>query len=233
MTFTEELASEIDEVYKTQWQERNGNVVPEAENVGLGNDAIRLDGTVLYADLADSSSLVKTFPAWYAAEVYKSFLVSACRIIRRNGGEITAFDGDRVMGVYLGDNKNTSAAKTALQLNHVVQEIINPKLNKKYPDKNYTLLHAVAVDTSRLFVARTGIRGSNDLVWVGTAANTAAKLCSLRDAGFASYITSNVFDAMHESAKNGGRPKQPMWESCVSQKFGINLYRSGWRWSPG
>ena len=127
MSFTQDLANEVDEIFKTQWNERNGNVVPEAENVQLGNDAVRLDGTVLYADLADSTSLVKALPAWYAAEVYKSYLVCACRIIRKNGGEITAFDGDRVMGVYLGEYKNTSAAKTALQLNHVVQEIINPK----------------------------------------------------------------------------------------------------------
>src|SRR2546422_3811380 len=62
MTFTEELAGEIDDVFKTQWAERSGNVVPEADNVGLGNDAVRLEGTVLYADLAESSALVKPFP---------------------------------------------------------------------------------------------------------------------------------------------------------------------------
>ena len=232
MSFTQDLANEVDEIFKTQWNERNGNVVPEAENVQLGNDAVRLDGTVLYADLADSTSLVKALPAWYAAEVYKSYLVCACRIIRKNGGEITAFDGDRVMGVYLGEYKNTSAAKTALQLNHVVQEIINPKLKQKYPDKNYTLLHAVGVDTSRLFVARTGIRGSNDLVWVGTDANAAAKLCSLREAGYSSYITPAVFDVMADSVKYGGDQKQPMWESRTWEKHGLKLYRSDWRWRP-
>ena len=232
MTLTEELANEIDEVFKTQWQERNGNVVPETENVRLGKDAVLLEGTVLYADLAESSTLVKTFPAWYAAEVYKSFLVSACRIIRKNDGTITAFDGDRVMAVYLGDYKNTTAAKTALQINYAVQNIMNPKLKEKYPDKSYALRHAVGIDTSRLFVARTGIRGSNDLVWVGTAANTAAKLCTLREPGYSSYITAAVFNAMHESAKLGGPQKQPMWESRTWEKHGLNLYRSSWWWRP-
>ena len=33
----------------------------------------------------------------------------------------------------------------------------------------------LGIDTSKLFVARTGIRKSNDLVWVGRAANYAAK----------------------------------------------------------
>jgi class 3 adenylate cyclase len=137
------------------------------------------------------------------------------------------------MAVYLGDYKNTSAAKTALQLNHVVQEIINPRLKAKYPDKNYTLLHAVGVDTSRLFVARTGIRGSNDLIWIGTAANTAAELCTLREAGYSSHVTAAVFNVMHESVKFGGAQKQAMWESRSWEKHGLSLFRSGWRWSPG
>jgi hypothetical protein len=47
----------------------------------------------------------------------------------------------------------------------------------------------------------TGIRNSNDLVWVGRAPNIAAKLSSFREAGFASYITADVFAKLNDSAK--------------------------------
>jgi class 3 adenylate cyclase len=50
----------------------------------------------------------QNFKDWFAAEIYKSYLISACRIIRDNGGEITAFDGDRVMAVFIGNMKNTN-----------------------------------------------------------------------------------------------------------------------------
>src|SRR4051812_36873707 len=62
----------------------------------LSNDAVEIDGTVLYADLAESTPLVKGYKDWFAAEVYKNYLYCAARIIRLRGGVITAYDGDRV-----------------------------------------------------------------------------------------------------------------------------------------
>ena len=87
------------------------------------------------------------------------------------------------MAVYLGDGKNSSAARTALKINWTVKNVVNTAIKKQYPNTSYSVAHAVGIDTGKLFVARTGIRGSNDLVWVGRAANYAAKLCDLRDEG--------------------------------------------------
>ena len=137
MSILEDIQEEVNEVLETKWRRRDGDVVPEPEDVQLGNDAVCLDGTVLYADLAESTSLVKGYKDWFAAEVYKSYLVSACRLIRHNDGVITAFDGDRVMAVFIGDSKNSSAAKTALMINYVVREVINKSIKAKYPDTTF------------------------------------------------------------------------------------------------
>jgi class 3 adenylate cyclase len=234
MSVTAEISAEVDEIFKTQWTTRDGDKVPEPEDVQLGNHAVRLTGTVLYADLADSTIMVNSKPDWYAAEVYKSYLISACQIIRENGGEITAFDGDRVMAVYLGDYKNTSAAKTALQINYVVSQIINPKLKARYPEHSYQIRQVVGIDTSKLYVARTGIRGSNDLVWVGRAANYAAKLSSINEVGYSSYITQDVFKMLHKSAKFGNDGTgNLMWEPRQSDKVSVSIHRSSWWWNPG
>ena len=229
MSFGEELRKALDAILKTKWATRDGYVVPEAEDVQLGNDAVKLTGTVLYADLADSTGLVEGHKDWFAAEVYKSYLDCACRIISRHDGEITAFDGDRVMAVFIGETPNTSAAKAALQLNWAVDKIINPRIKQNYSDVTYTVRQCVGIDTSDLFVARTGIRGSNDLVWVGRAANIAAKLCSLREQHYSTYITEPVFKKLNEAAKFGGDPKRLMWESQSWR--GTTIYRSNWQWS--
>ena len=232
MSLTDDLTQEVHSILNTKWETRDGQVVPEADDVQLDNDAVLLDGTVLYADLAESTTLVSGYKNWFAAEVYKSYLVCACTIIRSNGGEITAFDGDRVMAVFIGDSKNTSAAKAALQINYAVQEIINPKIQQVYPKTNYELRQAVGIDTSKLFIARTGIRGSNDLVWVGRAANYAAKMCSFREGGYTTYITADVFDLLHDSVKYGGNPRALMWEQRNWEKQARTVYRTSWRWSP-
>jgi len=110
-----EIASAIDEILATDWVRRAGQQIPTTEDVKLGNDAVELDGAVLYADLVESTALVNSVKDSVAAEMYKVYLYSACELIRNNGGQITAFDGDRVMGVFIGEKKDDSAAKCALQ----------------------------------------------------------------------------------------------------------------------
>jgi class 3 adenylate cyclase len=231
MKKADEILAEIKDVFATKWQTRNGNKVPEPEDIKLGNDAVLLDGTVLYADMADSTALVNGYKDWFAAEIYKSYLVAACHVIRNNDGIITAFDGDRVMAVYIGENKNSTAAKTALQLNWVVNQI-NSILKTAYSTTSFTLRHSVGVDTSSLFVAKTGIRNSNDLVWVGRAANHAAKLSGLSDPGYSVFITEPVFNTLIDSSKNGGNPKRCMWDKGHWTDRNITIYKSNWHWTP-
>jgi class 3 adenylate cyclase len=230
MSFTNELVAEVSGILQTSWETRDGYVVPEPENVQLGNDAVKIDGTVLYADMADSTNLVNNYPSAFAARVFKSYLISACRIIRKNDGVITAFDGDRVMAVFIGDYKNTSATLCALQINYAVLKILNLQLQKQYPKTaaGFQLKHAVGIDTGELFVARTGIRGSNDLVWVGNPANFAAKMSSLREETYASWITDSVYKMINKSAKFSN--DQNMWET--RGWLGRTIYRSNWYWAP-
>jgi class 3 adenylate cyclase len=227
-----ELQKGVDNILATNWKQREGEVVPEAETVRLGNDAVELQATVLYADLIDSTGLVLGYKDWFAAEMYKAYLLCASELIRNNEGVVTAFDGDRVMGVFIGKTKNTAAAKCALQINHMVEKEINPRIRKSYPDTGFAVRQAVGIDTSRLFVAKTGVRGANDLVWVGRAANYAAKLCSLRDGRYSSFMTAEVYNKLLESSKYGGDPKQDMWTKFTWTEFGIVAYKSAWRWQP-
>jgi class 3 adenylate cyclase len=131
------------------------------------------------------------------------------------------------MGVYIGDYKNTSAAKTALRINYAMEKIIKPGIKSQYPTSTYEPGHSVGIDTSEILVARIGVRNDNDLVWVGRAANYAAKLCSLREGNYASFITGAVFDAMNDEGKfyNG----QNMWEERPwPSQNNMRIFRSSW-----
>ncbi|MGC4089436.1 MAG: adenylate/guanylate cyclase domain-containing protein [Polyangiaceae bacterium] len=230
MGLREDLESEVSTIFRKQWTTRDSENVPEPEDLRLGNDASKLDATVLYADMSDSTKLVDNHGAEFAAEVYKAYLVCAARIIKDVGGTITAYDGDRIMAVFMGRSKNTSAAKAALKINHAVLHIINPALKKQYPHTEFALGHVVGIDTSSLFAARIGVRNDNDIVWVGRAANYAAKLSAI-DNPNTTYITEDVFDILHESAKYGGSGREPMWERrSWTDMNGMTIYRSKWWW---
>ncbi len=225
----EDIESEIKKIFREVWAERDGDVVPESEGVQLGNDGVWLDATILYADMADTTDLVDGYKAQFAAEVYKAFLHAAAKIIRSESGEISAYDGDRIMAVFIGNSKNTSAARAALKINYARAYIINPAIKAQYPKTSYQLRHVVGIDTSKVFVARTGIRGANDLVWVGRAANHAAKLSAL-SSEYPSRITKAVYDVMNSSVKTSSDGRS-IWEAATWTDKGRQIYRSTWWWS--
>ncbi|MCB2177203.1 MAG: hypothetical protein KQH57_15440 [Actinomycetales bacterium] len=230
MGLKSELEAHAKKTHDDVWRRRKGDAVPDSSSVTFGTDAVELDGTVLYADLTDSTGLVNGYKDWFAAEVYKNYLYTAARIIRDQNGTITAYDGDRVMAVFIGNNKNTAAAKTALKINWAVRHILQPALGAKYPESKYKIEQKIGIDTSPLFVAKTGIRGSDDLVWVGKAANNAAKMATL-DLGYSSYITHSVYGVLNEEAKYGGTPKADMWSDLGNAALGFGVYGSTYWWS--
>lgn len=229
MAFRDELVAKVEEIVSTSLRERNGYSVPEPKDVAF-DEAVKLDASVLYADIADSTLLVDKHKPFFSARVYKAFLHCAASIIRNRGGSITAYDGDRVMGVFIGAGRNTSAAWAALNIKYAVKEIINPALVAKWPTLEYRLKHVVGVDTSPLYVARTGVRGDNDLVWIGRAANYAAKLAALPES-FSSYITGDVYQDLEETART--TKGERMWTPLIWNDFNnATIYASTWRSTP-
>ncbi len=233
----DQLKAEISSILQRSWDMRDGNVTPDTNSVSLTNGAVRVEGTVLYADLSQSSQLAADFQQRVAAKIIRAFLYSMSRLITESNGTITSFDGDRVMALFLGDYRNTNAAKCALKMNHAVSNIIEPMVKQYFASVNeagFSVSHCAGVDASTILVVRAGQRGSNDLVWVGRAPNLAAKLSEVRTPPYRSYITDTVFSRLNEEAKYGGNAKQLMWEDATFQFAGdaIQVHRSGWTWRP-
>jgi class 3 adenylate cyclase len=225
-----DLEADVKKIYSEQWSRRDGRKVPEDVDLKSGNDAVDIEVTILYADLDESTKLVDNYKDWFAAENYKTFLQCATKVIRSEGGHVRSFDGDRVMGVFFGASKNTSAVRCGFKIHWAVDKIVQPKLKDKYPNTKYVMKHVVGIDTSKIMVAKAGIRNSNDLVWVGRSANHAAKLSSLSSAT-PTWITDKVYDNMHDNVKYDGDRKN-MWEERKwTAQNNRRIYRSNYTWS--
>jgi adenylate cyclase len=238
MALIEDLKSQTATIVKSAWSRRDGTVVPETDDLGLGNESVDLEATFLYADLADSTKLAIEKQS-IAAEVFKAYLAGTTRIIRSLGGEIRSFDGDRVMGVFIEGAKNTAAAEAALKISYFFQNILRPEFGGFYSSRELKLAQTVGVDTGKVMVVRSGIRKNNDLVWVGRAPNIAVKLSAIREEGYSSYISDTVFNAMLDDSKYSkysDPPGQEMWEGrswSNGKVYGVGtVYRSNWWWRP-
>ena len=237
MALSDNIISDVQGIIDKLWNTRKGQKVPNSNDVALSGGAVELNATFLYADMANSSKMAKKLDRRVAAKILKSFLATTARLVRYHSGAIVSFDGDRILGVFIGDLKNTKAVKCALQIKYTVAEIIRPKFENKYDsvkNANFTISHGVGVDTGTVLAVRAGARGDNDLIWIGRAPNLAAKLSDLRESPYHTFITATVYNAMNDSSKYGGKNNKNMWQSRTWTFLGdtITVYRSSWQWKP-
>lgn len=203
MALKDDLAAEVKAGFDAKWEYQTTTGVPQPTDLRLNsNHAKDLEAAaVLYADLDGSTDMVDNRQWWFSADIYKAYLRCAVALIRSEEGQITAYDGDRVMAVFVGDAKCTQAVRAALKINYAVLEIIQPAVRAyRFGNTDYVLKHKVGVDMSQLRAARIGVKGDNDLVWIGRAANRAAKLTNIADPA-PLWITKDVYDLLHESVK--------------------------------
>ncbi|GAA3902501.1 adenylate/guanylate cyclase domain-containing protein [Streptomyces lannensis] len=236
MALGDDLRSDVDKLVGTPWTTRNGYVVPGTDDVKLySNDAVKLEAVYLYADLLGSTKLAREFRPETAGKVIRASLRTASTIIKRRGGEIRSYDGDRVMGIFIGGSKNSNAAKAALQINYAMQKIVQPGLYSKLPHlerDGFEARMCVGIASGEAFIARAGVRDSSDLVSIGRAPNVAAKLSDIRETvQYRTYITAAVYKLLSEETKlSKGRD---MWEARGADVGGehMTIYRSNYWWS--
>src|SRR5678809_430939 len=86
MGLREDIETEVKRIFRERWDTRDGTVVPEFDDLGLANEAVKLDGAVLYADISGSTRMVDAHKDHFSAEVYKTYLYCAAKLIREENG---------------------------------------------------------------------------------------------------------------------------------------------------
>ncbi len=182
----------------------------------MGSKAVLLkDAVVLYADLDGSTNMV-------------ALLHCAAKPVKAKSVVITAYDGDKIILIFIGENKYDCAVRTGLKLRWAVTNIIQLEMKAQY-NTVFILAHTVGIDISDLHAVPTGVRGVNDFVWVGRSANYAAKLATLNN-DYPTLITKNVFDKLSEPSKTASNGRA-MWEARSWTSMNkMTIYRSAWSW---
>jgi class 3 adenylate cyclase len=227
------IESSVNDIFYATWNITEGTVVPKTDDIVMKNGGRRVDATYLYADLAGSSKLAQTMLPETTAIIVRAYINSAARLIRDFGGEIRSFDGDRVMGIYMGVDKNRKAVRTALAINWAVNEVIKKAIDGKWSDvpKTYSISHGVGIDTGEALIVRGGARDNNDLISIGHAPNDAAKLSDYR--GSTINITKAVYDDLDNDHWYSTDGQRNMWTSSngyAALGRTTSCYHSSWWW---
>lgn len=235
MSTADEIESAVKDIIDTPFKVESARVVPES--VVFKNGAKKIDATYLYADLVGSSVAAQKLKKFAAAKIIRCFLNASYRVIRSRGGEVRSYDGDRIMAIFIGDDKNRQAVRAALGINWAMEHVIRPQLASEWPTlkDSYTPRHAVGVATGEAFIVAGGIRSDSDLVSIGAAPNIAAKLSDIRSGTRTTFITQDVYDDLDDRHRLGGDPKRSMWDKHASQVIGgktVTVQSSTFWWKP-
>lgn len=242
MSLANDVRAATLQLMSTPWQTRDATVVPRTADVAMANGAVNLTATYLYADLADSTELQESHGSDVAARVTRMYLNGAARLIRANDGAIKSYDGDRVMGVFVGKSMRNSAVWAALQICWLVDEVINPLVKNATNDgrRYWKVTHGVGIDCGDAFVVRAGVRNAdgetvhNDLVSIGRAPNVAAKLSALRDRAPIT-VTHDVYSGLTGARRVDSTTERDIWSGPTATTVGpytLRLYSTPYRWAP-
>lgn len=234
MAWVDDLRQWVKQEFAGKFEERDGRVIPSTSDL-TSNQAVKVDATFLYADLAGSSDLAQHCPWSTTAEIIRAFLECSTRLMRAYNAEIRSFDGDRVMGVFHGANKNTNAVRCAREIFYTVEKILGPMATDHYTSvkkAGIKLKCGVGVDTGTARAVRAGIRQNNDLIWMGTPPSLAAKLSDIREYPYSVHISETVYKSMGDKVKLDGTKN--VWEETSTTFVGSTrkIYRTKWLYTP-
>lgn len=223
---SQELVDKLESCFSTPFAARMGRKTPHPDRVSLKDGGIIYDGTVLYADIVGSTKLGERFGYDGAAKIIQSFLLGASHLVSDWDGDVTAYDGDRVMAVFGGDDQEQNAVACAFSLAYLVRKVINPLINQTFgkPAMARHLQCCCGIDTGEMLAVKIGVRGNTDLLWSGRPANFAAKLCAHRKPSYGTVITAKVYQRLTDELKRDGETAH--WKRFQCEAVDMAVYGS-------
>lgn len=181
--------------------------VPVPEDIPLGNNAATFEAVTLFVDIRQSSDIAETFRLQTAAKMMKAYFDGAVRIASTNGGYVRSFNGDGMLALFRGDSQRNNAVKAAMQVKWFVRQFLRPKFERYFSNNEAALGQTldfdvgIGVDQGTIFAVRVGIKGTNDVAWIGRGTNTAAKLAGLASSPRNIWITRAIYAQLNDSRK--------------------------------
>jgi class 3 adenylate cyclase len=231
MSLKNDLQIKINEYLSEPYDVEETSIVPDTDysKLTFNNKGLTSELCFLFVDIRQSSQLHIIYGYKLAAKIYQSFHDVNVRLIEANNGNVRAFDGDRIMGVFAGEYKNCSATKSAMQIISAVRNFLNVKLSKP-------IVCGAGIDYGVTLITKVGKgRDPNnyDLVWVGQASNYASHYCQeANDSVIISERSYNVLDDdkkyLHTKEKDGLMWAEKFIELKNGQKIKCYETKKGW-----
>lgn len=197
--------------------------VPKPAEIKRGKFAATFEATAIFLDIRESSDLTNAFRLQTAAKMLKSYFYTAVKIVHHHDGQVVSFNGDGMLALFMGERRTTPAVRSAMEIKWLLENVLQPRFESYFKSNTSAaglkFDFGCGIDDSSIFAINVGIRGTNDITWVGRAPNTAAKLANIAASPDRILITSDAYGRLG-AYKLSSKDKRPMWSDPVERVIG-------------
>lgn len=210
----------------------NGLTMPEKENVPIGS-AKKMVAAILFLDLEEFTSTTSKLSNEVVLHMLNTIIPVLMYIVKRWSGEIEKNTGDGLMAVFGTETRNDfliarDAIESAMAMRYVMLKNIHPKFSEEgIPLLNFR----IGVDMEEVLISRVGIKDTNFLTVVGSAANRASKLQALAESNgicIGENMYNNLHTALHQFCKEGKHPDWQWYFPKTKQPYRFFHYKFDW-----
>lgn len=224
MALKGDLTNKISSYFNEPYEIEETKLIPGTDysKLTFGNKALVSELAFMFADIRNSSELHNTYGFKTAARIYQSFHDITVRVVESQKGNVRAFDGDRVMGVFAGDYKCSNAAKAAMKIKWAVENILNNQLTTP-------IKVGMGVDYGDTLITKVGKgrdSNNNDLVWIGKACNYASHLSVYGKNQ--TILTTRAYNKIAIKKSSKGEEMWTKSQLTLKDNKIIDVYKSNW-----
>ena len=153
-------------------------------NFKLENDEwAQVDDVVcVYFDLSSSTNILRDYGDEISVKIFDSYIKSATRIFKNFECSYLDIQGDGGFALFSGDKHIQRAMVSAITLKTLLSKSYSGNLNdlvKKIKSK-INLSSRSGVHIGKILAKKSGIRGENEILWLGGLVSVASKICGLK-----------------------------------------------------
>lgn len=233
----QKMRDEVQKIFNSDFSTYPIERVPDGTDHRLRADNTGFEGEFAFLNVffQGSSTLNGTYPLKTIGKIYNAFHHCMVACIHECHGKVRTFDGDRITGVFSGEDKINEAVVCANYMVGCYVEILEPKIKTLFNTDDFEI--GVGVCTGKALVIKSPV-GSNgntkSLLWVGEATNIGDKLSeNINVWNGRINICARCFQKLSQENryhidKDGN--KTPKWTQGAMDYQGslIDIYRSTW-----
>ncbi len=190
----EEMEERLDERLEVQ----DSTKIPSPEDLPLHqNTGSKLETAAFYIDLRGYSDLLESRRFDTVGRIISAFHYTIARFIKFHSGHIISFMGDGLLALFDPEsNPIENAVRCALKYKYFFKNYFLDKIKERW---KIELDYGIGVAYGQIIAIRTGMRGENDITWVGRCIKDAVKIGDYIDNSYKNVgITHSVYNKLPE-----------------------------------